>query len=382
MTEHIHNERGLALLVSIMAIIVVGGLLVGTVTAARLENRQAHNTGEMAQAFAVTELGLAETMANWYAGNWNAMDVMEEVPISGSAPQGAGSYSGNVRRLSQELFFLDVTGTSARAGSRQRLGTFVKLRPFTLDVQASFTSRGQVIRTGNQAKIDGNESPPAGWVCVGDEPKAAVRIPVADATLAAQLGCPSGDCILGQPDPIEVDPSIDDEDTFFGFGDVDWDLLTAMANKRGFTPNNPHVEPSFNGDGSCNFGDVNNWGDPKNPGSTCGGFFPIIYAPGDLSINVHEGQGILLVEGDLTVNGTFEFYGIVIVKGSFNTAGGGTGIHFRGAVMAANVDSPTNSITGNAEILYSSCAVSRAQAAAGIGARLRSRGWLQLFSTS
>jgi len=108
MIKHINNERGLALLVSIMAIIVVGGLLVGTVTAARLENRQAHNTGEMAQAFAVTELGIAETMANWYAGNWNSMAVMEEVPISGSAPEGAGSYSGNVRRLSKELFFLSV----------------------------------------------------------------------------------------------------------------------------------------------------------------------------------------------------------------------------------------------------------------------------------
>ena len=379
MIKHINNERGLALLVSIMAIIVVGGLLVGTVTAARLENRQAHNTGEMAQAFAVTELGLAETMANWYAGNWNSMAVMEEVPISGSAPQGAGSYSGNVRRLSQELFFLDVTGTSARAGSRQRLGTFVKLRPLTLDIQASFTTRGQVNRVGNQAKIDGNENPPPGWACVGDQPKAGLRVPLPG--FVTESGCPSGDCILGQPDPIEVDPSVDD-DTFFNFGDVEWAAITAMANKKGFTLNNPHVEPSFNGDGSCNIGDVNNWGDPKNPGSTCGGFFPIIYAPGDLSINVHEGQGILLVEGDLTVNGTFEFYGIVIVRGSFRTQGGGTGIHFHGAVMAANVNSGTNQIGGNAEILYSSCAVSRAQAAAGIGARLRSRGWLQLFSTS
>lgn len=380
MTEHIHNERGLALLMSILAIIVVGGLLVGIATAARLENRQAHNTGEMAQAFAVTELGLAETMANWYAGNWNSMAVMEEGQISGSAPQGAGSYSGNVRRLSQGLFFLDVTGTSERVGSRQRLGTFVKLRPFNLNVQASFTTRGQVNRVGNQAKINGNDNPPAGWACVAGQPKAGLRVSD-DPPLITQQGCPSGDCILGQPDPIEVDTNIDD-DTFFSFGDLDWALLTAMANKRGFTLSNPHVEPSFNADGSCNTGDVDNWGDPKNPGSTCGDFFPIIYAPGDLSLNVHVGQGILLVEGDLIVNGTFEFYGIVIVKGSFSTQGGGTGIHFRGAVMAANVNSGTNQIAGNAEILYSSCAVGRAQAAAGIGARLRSRGWLQLFSTS
>ena len=151
MTKHIDNERGLALLVSIMAIIVVGGLLVGTVTAARLENRQAHNTGEMVQAFAVTELGLAETMANWYGGDWNFMDVMEELPISGSAPEGAGSYSGNVRRLSQELFFVDVTGVSSRGGARQRLGTFVKLQALNVEIEASLTTRGVVRRNGNGA---------------------------------------------------------------------------------------------------------------------------------------------------------------------------------------------------------------------------------------
>ena len=151
----------------------------------------------------------------------------------------------------------------------------------------------------------------------------------------------------------------------------------------GFTLNNPRIAPSFNGDGSCNTGDVENWGDPLNPTSTCGGYAPIIYAPGDLNLNQGEGQGILLVEGDLRVQGRFEFYGVVIVRGSMTTAGGGAGaIHFRGAVMAANVNLDDNRIAGNAQIQYSSCAVIRAQIAAGIGSQLRSRGWLQLFSTS
>ena len=377
MTKHINNERGLALLVSIMAIIVVGGLLVGTVTAARLENRQAHNTGEMVQAFAVTELGLAETMANWYAGDWNFMDVMEELPISGSAPEGAGSYSGNVRRLSQELFFVDVTGVSSRGGARQRLGTFVKLQPLNVEIEASLTTRGAVRRNGN-GEISGMDIPPAGWgACNAPENKAGIRVP--NGGLVDDGGCPS--CIDGSP-RIQVDPSIDD-DTFLNFGDLNWASLTALATKTGFTLNNPKIEPSFNGDGSCNTGDVENWGDPLNPGSTCGSYFPIIYAPGDLNLNGEWGQGILLVEGDLHVQGKFEFYGIVIVRGSMTTQGGGAGaIHFRGAVMAANVDLEDNQLAGNAQIQYSSCVVQRVETSAGIGAPLRSRGWLQLFSTS
>ena len=377
MTKHIHNERGIALLVSILAIVVVGGLLVGIATAARLENRQAHNTKEMAQAFAVTELGLHETMANWYAGNWNSLGVMEKLPISGSAPQGAGSFSGDVQRLSQELFLVDVTGVSARGGARQRLGTFVKLRALNVEIEASLTSRGPIRRNGNGA-ISGIDIPPAGWgACTALDNKAGIRVP--DPGLVDDGGCPS--CIEGNP-PIEGDPSIDD-DTFFSFGDLDWATLTSLATKTGFTLNNPQVAASFNGDGSCNTGDVENWGDPLNPGSTCGGYFPIMYAPGDLNLNGGVGQGLLLVEGDLFVQGRFEFYGIVIVQGRMKTQGGGAGaIHFRGGVMAANVDLEDNQIAGNAQIQYSSCVVQSVKASVGLGAQLRSRGWLQLFSAS
>ncbi len=377
MTKHIHNERGIALLVSILAIVVVGGLLVGIATAARLENRQAHNTEEMAQAFAVTELGLHETMANWYAGDWNSMGVMEKLPISGSAPQGAGSFSGDVQRLSQELFFVDVTGVSARGGARQRLGTFVKLRALSVEIEASLTTRGPVRRNGHGA-ISGIDIPPAGWgACTASADTAGIRVP--DPGLVNDGGCPS--CIDGSP-PIQEDPSIDD-DTFLLFGDLDWASLTSMATKTGFTLNNPQVAASFNGDGSCNTGDVENWGDPLNPGSTCGGYFPIIYAPGDLNLNSGFGQGILLVEGDLSIQSRFEFYGIVIVQGRMKTQGGGAGaIHFRGGVMAANVDLEDNQIAGNAQIQYSSCVVQSVKASVGLGAQLRSRGWLQLFSTS
>ncbi len=377
MNKHINNERGIALLIAIIAIIVVGGLLIGVATSARLENRQAQNTGQMAQAFAMTELGLSETVADWYAGNFNSMAIMDSSPISGTAPQGAGSYTGDIQRLSQELFFLDVTGTSARGGSRQRLGTFVKLRSVNVEIEASLTTRGGVRRSGN-GQISGIDLPPAGWTgCVGTANEAGIRVP--GGGMVDDGGCPS--CIDGDP-RIQVDPSIDD-DTFFDFGDLDWNALTAMATKTGFTLNNPRIGPTFVAGGQCNYGDPENWGDPLTPGSTCGNYFPIIYAPGNLTLNVGTGQGMLLIDGDLFVQGTFEFYGILIVRGRMRTAGGGAGsIHFRGAVMAANVDLDDNRLGGNAQIQYSSCVLQRAQTAAGIGSQLRSRGWLQLFSTS
>ncbi len=245
MNKHIDNERGIALLMSIIAIVVVGGLLIGVATSARLENRQAQNTGAMAQAFAVTELGLSETVADWYAGDFNSMAVMDEAPIAGASPQGAGTYTGNIQRLSQELFFLDVTGTSARGLSRQRLGTFVKLRPLIFEIEASLTSRGGVRRSGN-GQINGTDLPPAGWTaCVGTDNEAGIRVP--SGGMVDDGGCSS--CIDGDP-RIDVDPSIDDG-TFFDFGDMNWDALTALATKTGFALFQPPIGPRLNGDGSC-----------------------------------------------------------------------------------------------------------------------------------
>ena len=91
MNTHTRNERGIALIISIMCIIVIGGLVVGVATAARLEHRQAQNTGEMRQAFSVTELGLAEAMASWNAGDWNALEPDEITLEVRRAPGGGGT---------------------------------------------------------------------------------------------------------------------------------------------------------------------------------------------------------------------------------------------------------------------------------------------------
>ena len=102
-----------------------------------------------------------------------------------------------------------------------------------------------------------------------------------------------------------------------------------------------------------------NWGDPTDPSGVCGSYFPIIYAADNISINANDfGQGILLVEKDLAIQGGFTFYGPVIVKGTLKTAGSGG--HFEGGVIAANVSLETTTVLGDALVQYSSCAVTRA----------------------
>jgi hypothetical protein len=65
----------------------------------------------------------------------------------------------------------------------------------------------------------------------------------------------------------------------------------------------------------CDLAAAGNWGAPRRPWSRCGGYFPLIFAPGDLHITGGAGQGVLVVRGDLTISGDAEFFGAVLVEG-------------------------------------------------------------------
>src|SRR2546426_8767189 len=44
--------------------------------------------------------------------------------------------------------------------------------------------------------------------------------------------------------------------------------------------------------------------------------FPIVHLTGTSTINGVQGQGILLVDGDLNIQGGFQWFGVTIIKGS------------------------------------------------------------------
>ncbi len=375
MAKHIDNERGIALLIAIIAIVVVGGLLVGIATAARLENRQAHNTGEMAQAFAVAELGLNETIASFNDGGWNALGIMEAAEISGVTVAGAGNYSGTVTRLSERLYLVDVTGTSSRGGARQRLGTYVKMGSLDIDIRAAARGGGgggQAVLKGG-VTVDGRDRIPPGWgpTCSSPlEDKAGIEWKDDELVVVEP-----GGTLDGAP-PLVEDPTINNTNVF-EWGTLNYDDLVALANIEIPSPNaaSGQIKPHVAG-GECNTVPWKNWGAPEDPSSPCFDYFPIIHRPGPLTLTSGKGggQGILLVDGELTINGDFHFYGLVIVKGEIQMKGN---VNIYGAVITgAQLQSEPGDL-----IQYSQCAMARVLGAAGgQPAPLRSRGWLQMFT--
>jgi hypothetical protein len=88
------------------------------------------------------------------------------------------------------------------------------------------------------------------------------------------------------------------------------------------------------------------------------------YNDNGLTLNGGTGYGILLVKGDLVLDGGFQWNGIIFVSGSVTMNGGGGGTNLRGQIYAGT--SPVNNfiINGGSDIRYHSCNVKLALALA------------------
>ena len=383
MKRILRDERGMALAVAIFALVVVGALVAGAFFAGTQEQRVGENQRRVMTSFGVAEAGVQERLVQWDPTTQNRVKQYPESSVAIAtqpAPGGTGSYNGTWYRMGPNIFLIDVTGqdanTSAGAvssggGARQRLGMIARIAPIEFGIRASLTTQGGV-SVGGTAEIDGNDQIPTGWASCDPPgpPQAGVR------DNGGTVGTSGSGEVNGNP-PVVNDPTITSA-SFTTFGGATYAQLASRANIT-ISGGNINTDPSFVGT-ACNRSDPYNWGDPHNPASACGNYFPIIHVAGSVIVNQSQGQGILLVDGNLTVNGSWDFYGIVIIQGDLMTAGGGTAdAHFWGGVMAKNADLSTQSLNGHATLNFSSCSILAALQAQSPLSPMRQRGWVQLF---
>ena len=386
MERVLRDERGMALAVAIFALVVAGALIAGAFFAGNQEQRVGQNTLRVQQSFGAGEEALNEIVANWQPGVYNKLAVYpaDSFVIRDTVTAGGtGRYGVVIRKLNNYLYQVDVTGRDRasaagrllNSGARQRIGEFVRIRLLEMGIGGALTTQGSIKLSGN-ALVDGRDHIPSGWSStncdtIGDTTKAGVRAP---DSVVVQTG--SGAHLAGNP-PFYKDTSVH-QSTFNQFGDISYNDLAAAATVQ-LSSGTYKTNPALQG-GVCDKTNLTNWGDGLNPAAACGTYFPIVHIAGDATLNGDEGQGILLVDGDLSIQGSYQFYGIVIVKGSIKSAGGGsTDAHFWGAVMAQNVDLTLNSLSGNATLNYSKCAIIQALNMTGVTAPDRSRSWSLLF---
>ncbi|MGE5111427.1 MAG: hypothetical protein ACM3JB_11255 [Acidobacteriaceae bacterium] len=142
--------------------------------------------------------------------------------------------------------------------------------------------------------------------------------------------CPSGDCGTRDSVTVGIPPA-------FPPSPVD----------------NPLPDSNF---GSCNTS-TTPWTGAGCPSTQ------ITYVPGNLKLTSSaKGNGILIVDGDLDINGGLQFYGLILVKGVVKFTGGGNDTtNIYGAVMAGQESYVDNTLGGSAVIQYNQCAFKNLQ---------------------
>ena len=382
--RRVSDERGIALAVAIFALVVIGALVAGTFYASRLEQQTGRNTFTAAQAAEAAEAGLKDAVVTQTATGLLALPVDPYLTGGTQLPDlTVGGYTTakrTINRLTENVFLVRslAARTDASGGqlASRSIGQLIRLRQADVEIDAGLTALGDVTITGG-AEVTGIDKVPPTWVdpsvpCPPLDDVSGVRYNDGKLTISG-----SG-AIGGAPDSV-LDATLNKDDMKETF-----DKLKALATLIMTNPNPPATVPAYTATvpPRCNTNVDTNWGEPMVPADPCFDYFPIIYHYGNLKLQGGRGQGMLLVEGDLTASGGMVFFGPVFVTGTLETTGNsGQGAKFYGGVIAGNVAlDDLSKLAGGALVSYSSCAIHRAlQNSAKIGT-LAERSWVQLYN--
>ncbi|HWP38449.1 MAG TPA: polymer-forming cytoskeletal protein [Gemmatimonadales bacterium] len=363
----------MALPAAIYTLVVVGGLVSAAFCVSVLEQRLGLNSLKVNAAFAVADGGVAEVIGQWSGAGYNRLALGQSASLPQRWVGESGWYRGTVRRLTQQLFFIAIEAYSPDSAARQGAGVLARLKPLEFDPRAALTVTGSV-HLGTSTSASGNDEPPAGWTdCPGvTAPMAGLRLPPADSTTIVNEGCPGYECLSGSP-KILADSTVTTEPLATG----GLSQLSLLANKT--LPGGSYTEIGTGATGgeTCDVAAAENWGNPPAVGGPCGAYFPFIFIGGNATVSGNGGQGVLVVDGDLEVDGGFHFAGVVIVAGTLSMTGAGGRV--TGAVYASGASLRPGSVLGSATVTYSSCALHKALTATAGAVPLDERAWVSVY---
>ncbi|MGH7732834.1 MAG: PilX N-terminal domain-containing pilus assembly protein [Gemmatimonadales bacterium] len=372
------DERGIALVLALFVLVVIGALVAAVFFTAQLEERTGANTVSGLQALQAADAGLEYASANWSrtwaqqgVGNTSGIDWIE----LGST---GGYFSDSITQLNDQLLMIRSFGEArngaGRAVASRVSGMLFKVVQPDFGLAAAATVDGAVNVAGKDT-LSGIDIVPSGG---------AWALNCASLTRSDQPGVRSSSTISTSGPKSFVTPSSTASDTSVATSVTKvnglFSTLAGMADQSFSSATVPvSIAPVLSGH-TCDRTQAANWGDPTYAPSgvdgaahPCASYFPIVYVDGNMTIPNGSGQGILLVHGNLQFNSAFQFYGVILVTGTAKATGGSKG-NIYGALLA---ESGTSNFTGNERLDYSSCAATLAAEAALIGRPLAARPYVR-----
>lgn len=359
------ERNGFALPATMLALVVIGALVTGGLYTAMQNDRASASSRMGSYAFMAAERGLEDVMGfknriyfEDSVGVAGRADTIGPVPVEVDGID--AQYTLYIKRLNLLMFMVEsegeVTAAGRYAGTRRRLAEVMRIGYTYFPIDRAVTTQ-TALRLRGQSGIRGMDSIPTGWSdCTSQGEKMGV---VAKDVSGIDIKGGGAGGLYGDPPSVE-DPTLDSL-SFIEYGDMNLEDLADMAQVElpggtynGMAPNDAA--------GTCDRTDPMNWGDPNDPTGACHLYWPIIHTTGDLHLSSGEGQGILIVEGDLVLTGNFEFSGLIFVYGSMRSSGTGNKVVGSTNILGASVNETEIGTTGagRTNLQLSSCAIERA----------------------
>jgi hypothetical protein len=142
--DHRSGERGIALVMALFALVVIGALVSGSFFAGWLEEQSGRNAIFAAQALEAAETGLSDVLANVDASAAQALAPGgTALELALLAPTSGIIITREIARLTAGLFLIRSTGVRNDAEGRplatRSLGLLVRIAPGDETVPARFT---------------------------------------------------------------------------------------------------------------------------------------------------------------------------------------------------------------------------------------------------
>lgn len=339
------NEAGFALVVTLLILLAVTVLAAGGLWAVRSETRTAANHGDVTRAFQVTDAALSQYLGT-EAGVPQARSYTLDDGTAEVTPVRLGVFAGG-----HELYRLTAVGRLAapQDNVERTISSLIMVDPLELEFPGGLSSGGNIRKDGTAGLVSGFDAATSADCPVAPQ-AARPGVVTEDYTQSGGGGKSTPDCegpICGDnPSPIyeTSNPLAGLDIDWQGILDgtvVDFDLVTS--------------DPSTGWlDGS------------EDP-------WPVIFIDNDSQVSLsdtegHSGEGILIIKGDVKLEGDFRWDGALMIGGSLKSAGNNV---VQGATVTGLNEliggDPADTDLGNGEktFQYHSCNLLRAMREAG-----------------
>ena len=325
---------GFAAALAVTMIAALAGLAGASHYAAVEARRAANRSARQEEAASAADAGIHWILDPWDGARRDSMALGAIDSIIRGTHHDFARTRAFVTRITERLFWVASVGESAPGtvveASRVH-SLLVEVLPPVFPAGAALTSRGPVL-AGTGVAILGSDAPPPGWTdCVPGDSGGAPAVLVPEGVPAT---FDDGRQIPG----VGVSAAAADSSTYDRFGRV---TARSLAGRADVTlAAGAMLSPP--------------------PDTAIHRAFPVIVAVGDLTVTNGRGQGVLLVNGRLRIEGPFSFFGVVVASRGIEITGPDVTIY--GAVLSAGSQGVAWRAGG--ELRRSTCAVARAAIAA------------------